>query len=200
MRSRTVPLAIALGVACAVSLVGCGADTSDPPRPSPSAASSSSAPAPTETTPSSAEPSVSPAVGTTYRRQAVTFVLPDDYMLLGDTGNGLARGADFGSSTPISFFSVSEIGGADLAGYDLDNVAEQSLTSKTATLTRAPDRQVGGQDVYVVTGSDDASALIYTVGRIADGRHVYLTFSFQDDNADNRSIIESILATVTWKS
>jgi hypothetical protein len=199
-------------VLLAALLTGCGDDASDgadaPAGSAPATASSSAAAteSPTTTAPATpAEPTVAPATGEQVQAGSYTFVVPEGFTSSGSSSGGLAGAATYTDlTTSFCVIDASEI--ADVAGTLTFEEAAALQTSSNPDLTRLPDREVGGQQVFAFTSQSETDGTEYLFGRLVDGKVAELSFTFAPeavrgapvDPAADQALVESVLATVEW--
>lgn len=130
----------------------------------------------------------------------MSFVVPDDFEQAGDVGSEIASSTQLNSRERVCFVIAGGIGNFDSA--TLDEAAQQNARSGGGE--RQPDRDVGGQQVFVVTGGDPTLTR-YTIGRVVGDQVADLSISCAKGAlsvltmAERDELIESILATVVWK-
>jgi len=204
--ARGAPLAALTAVALALG--GCGDDPAEDSS-GPSAEGSPSSPAsPSDSTSESASPSdtgsasesaptVAPASGPEMRIEGVALNLPAGWEISvpGDRSEG---GYDPGGSGG----TASIVGGLADPSESLDFNADYALkTAKRDGLKaeRLDNRTVGGAEGWVVTGTSKLMPLQFQFGTITGGRSVTIALRWiSPPPADVQTIIDSILATVTY--
>ena len=187
--ARTTAAGLLLLALAGCSSGGTSAPASSPSTPPTSAAARAVAPS------HAPDPSAVAATGRTHRVGPVTVVLPRSFTSTGVTGNDSLRLAQFTSADPQAIVEVSRTAST---AADLDAAAAGAIADSPLALARLGDREVGGQDVYAVSGSDDYTGLFYAVGRLVDGVRVDVSFAFQVDSPANHALIESVLAGARW--
>jgi len=213
LTSRGTPQAVLRAVlsagVLALALSGCG---DDPPKGSPGPSGSGGSPStsasPTVSTSESASPSatesasesaptVAPASGPLMRIEGVALNLPAGWEISvpGDRSEG---GYDPGGSGG----TATIVGGLADPSESIEFNAEYALkTAKRDGLKaqRLDNRTVGGVEGWVVTGTSKLIPLQYQFGTLTGGRSVTIALRWiSPPPADVQTIIDSILATVTY--
>lgn len=175
-----------------LGLAACGEPDVPDPDPTPTApttsTSTTSDPTPTST--------VVPATGVEISTSRFSFRAPEGFEKRSISGELIGSVADLLPDDTI-YFSVLE----DYRDATLDEMAQTYLDSSSAEILpkKQPDTEIDGRPVFHLSGpvSDRAHDDVY--GLITDGAGVIITFDIHSPAARRKEIIESTLATFTWK-
>lgn len=198
---RLLAVAGALGALA----VGCG-DSGDSGNSgaTPTASSTTSAtstptpssdPTPTE---SSSAPTVAPADGPPIRLKSLTGAFPADFEVVGRTlGSNSAGDTDLLTDCFIFVADVVNVGSTDF-----DDIVANVLVnyeSQDIKPVRGENRVVDGVEGWVLEGTRKRG-MVYEFGTVIGGQHVQFTFSSLKAPKDFTEIVESVLASVQWRS
>jgi hypothetical protein len=186
-----------------VVLAGCDGDEQADPKPSPSgstSASSDASPSDPESTTGTPTPTVVPASGETLTLEQFTITMPAGWKVEqeSDGGSAIQRGNDhtFGNIIVHSF---------DRIGIDsLDSFVTAYVKSRNHDgydLKRLDNRTIDGVEGWVVQGTDPLGDFTYEYGTFSDDQEIHVAFYYNieyNPSADPFTVIEPVLATLTW--
>lgn len=203
MRAR-----VCIATALLLALTGCsgnddpGAGPSDDPETS-SVASEPSGSEASDGSTTTEDPGVEPADGPLVKGQFLTYRLPGGMKWDRSPGFAFAFDPKTGGQWSISLAETPEN-----IPHTVDDIARNALDVSRDTysdLRRLDDRTVDGQQGWVLEshGKKGGSlpVFFYQFGAVPDGKsYAYLSFEFPKETAETRAAIESVLASVRWRS
>ncbi len=176
---------------CSVLLAGCGDD--EPPPAAPTGSSTSADPSPSEPEQTGPEPAAGPEV----ELGSLTLSFPVGYepRETEDLGAELVVGTGSdGERVALGAFE-------DFSRESLDEAVELAIT--TGLWTRRPkrldDREVDGVPMYHLSGPTGGGSTIEQFGAEFGGYDMTFLVSSEGSDADRQLLIDSVLATATWK-
>lgn len=195
-RARSVSAAV---VALAAVAAGCTGDPGDGPSPTPSTAPSSPSPSSTASDPGGGEtstaPEPTPADGPLVEADAYAFRVPRGYRVDGDVS--FSVNAD--DPETLSSIHLGALSGAP--DQSLDDLVRRSrqIVLWSGRPRRLPDVVIDGVAFYHLVGRQDPVAGVEEFGTVHDGSDVRLSFALRLPPAQRRDVIDSVLATFTWR-
>lgn len=187
----------------AVLLLGtaCGNDdASADPSPEPSSSTTASSPTPTDEPTDEPTSTVAPATGPVLHLPQATVRVPKGWFL---TPRIVPQQADAGSHK----YGASSISLAQIKSYDTtlsaDELADQWFEASfyPRDPKKLPLTELDGKEVYHLAGKVQPLLYYEEFGTQVNGRLVSIAFMFSPavSKEEGQEIIESTLATFTWK-
>lgn len=185
---------MSLLLGCSVLLAGCG-DDEEPPEDAPSGSPTSEAPSPSESEPT--EPIVEPAAGPRVELGSLTVSYPEGY----EPRESEALGAELVAASGPDGERLALGAYEDFSPQSLDEAVDLAIT--TGLWIRKPKRlvdlEVDGVSMYHLAGPGGVGSTIEQFGAEFGDFDMTFTVSTEGSKADRQELIDSILATATWK-
>lgn len=189
----TTGLALSLLV-CSALLSGCGDDEKSP-GDGPSASPTSVSPSPSGSEPG--ESTVEPASGAQVELGSLTVSYPEGF----EPRESEAMGAELVTATGPDGERVGLSAYEDFSHESLAKAVDLAITTGlwTSEPERLDDLDVDGVPMYHLSGPDGAGATLEQFGAEFGGYDMTLTVSTEGSAAERQALIDSILATASWK-
>lgn len=189
--NRLARLGALAGLLGVLTLSGCTGDEA-PPEPAPGSESASEgASSPTE---SPTESDSAALDGPTVEGELASFQVPEGYRVE-ELGLGIWN-ADQGS-TRISLIEVPDVGDQ----FTLRQLLDSNRNAFRGQPQVSYDAELGGQPAFVAEGVGKSGEPVLRYGALISGNAATLAFSFEKgmSPADQDALVESVVATWTWR-
>ncbi len=197
--TRNLAAAASLGLVLAIG-AACDGSEDPGPDPSPSATGTPGSGSPTPSDEPSAEPSAEAATGPLLKMPEAQVRAPEGWVKADGMVPTISR------ATPPEGISAIRLGSIDAFGAtpSLDELAQNTIMASLAETKpkKQPNVEIDGKEVYHLSGPTDERNYLDQYGVVYKDRIVTLEIDLDTkyvSEAERAEIVESVLASFTWK-